>query len=283
MNNSSTRARVRPRRRARRGRRNNQNKRQGTNVAVSPRENTFSPRYMPRLPNTIPSLYRVDLSYSTNFLIESAVNSYNWTYRLLSGLYDPDDGGSGNTRNYTGFNEISAMFNTYIVEYVRYEIEVINDDPEPAFFTCCPLTYDVSDTLTVDGSIIQNFAEAPFGRKIALGSSSGQDRNRVSGVLNMSTLAGDPRLYYGASEYRGYYNGNPSTPIYFFMGGFNDATPLKLNISLKFIAQVRFADRIIPTNSTTIPPAVFHSAIGRPNTHPRNDSNVSASKPIGRT
>jgi len=272
MNNSSSNNKKKQQRRPRGGRRRGKQNNL-PNVAVSNRDASFAPRYMPRLPNTYPSVYRVNQCYSTNFLIESDTNAYNWTYRLLNGVYDPDDGGSGNDRNYTGFNEISQSFNTYIVEHVKYEIEVVNEETAAsAYLTFCPLTYDPSTVGTVDGNVIQNFAEAPYGHKVGLGRAAGMDRARRSGVLSMASLV-DPRLYYGASEYRGYYNSNPSTPIYFCMGAFNNATPLTLNVSLKFTATIRYSDRIIPIDSSTIPPTVFNSRSNRPNVRPLQITN----------
>jgi len=271
MNNSSSNRKNNNQRRPRGGRRRGK---QGLpNVAVSNRDASFAPRYMPNLPNTYPSVYRVNQCYSTNFLIESDTNAYNWTYRLLNGVYDPDDGGSGNDRNYTGFNEISQSFNSYIVEHVKYEIGVINEEPDAsAFLTFCPLTYDPSTVGAVDGNVVQNFAEAPYGHKMELGRANGMDRAKRRGVLAMASLV-DPRLYYGASEYRGYYNSNPSTPIYFCMGAFNNAAPLTLNVSLKFTATIRYSDRIIPIDSSTIPPSVFSSRVNRPNVRPLQITN----------
>ncbi len=202
----------------------------------------------------VPPTKVVNLKYNTSFELGTGLANYVSTYRLLTGLYDPDDGASGNDRNYSGFNELAALYGRYCVETVRYRISISNQQSIPVTFCCVPSIYFLDPQIT-SGNSIANFEEQPYGRKIQIGGAGGIDTKILRGYIDLGRLHGDMRPYTGDDYYRGTSTSNPLISTYFYMGVFAASNlDQGVVVSLELEAQVYWDNRIINLNGSTVPP-----------------------------
>lgn len=225
--------------------------------------------FMPiSVPRQAPPSMRVKMNYNTSLELANGTDVFTSTYRLLSGLYDPDDGGSANDRNYTGFNQWLEIYGRYLVEKVYYRVTINNSQTIPLVFCLAPSTYDLTSQLT-SGNAIANLAELPFGRKVQLAAQGGIDSKVITGSIDIGELHGDMRVYTGDDYYRGTTTANPLIYSYIYFGCFASANlDQGCTVSVELTAQVFLDQRRVHLNDQTIPPSLVTSRILGPTARP---------------
>jgi len=136
----------------------------------------------------------------------------SWRYRMNS-AYDPDPVLGSGSISY--FLEWAAMYRLYRVMRFHYDITISNLETFPVNVTACPSTID----LGLNTSNATEFSEVPYGRSASLSAKTGNDRTRITGMIDLKD-------YYGTNSYLFDNNlgslttTNPAVTLYYNVGAF---------------------------------------------------------------
>jgi hypothetical protein len=193
------------------------------------------------------------LKYSTDFTLDASAALFTYSYRLLNGIWDPDDGGSGNDRNYAFFNNYAEVYDSYVCQKVHYRISIVNQETFPVVFCLCPSNFDLSSVLT-SGAAVQDLAEQYLGKKRIITGTSGLNTTTVTGTIDLAHLLGD-FVRYSGEPYRGFFNSNPSVLMYLFFGIIAEANLTNgVLMTIEFTSQIKFSSITPAIGQTSVPP-----------------------------
>lgn len=148
--------------------------------------------------------------YDTNMLRNNAGLDYlSWRYRMNS-VYDPDP--SVATGAISGFNEWAAIYSTYRVLAIEYEVAIANNETFPLQVAVAPTLTDIG--LNSPNSV--DLAEIKFAKYTMMAAKGGQDRIKLRGAIRLDKLFGASYLY--DSTFNSAVTTNPATILYINVG-----------------------------------------------------------------
>jgi hypothetical protein len=155
--------------------------------------------------------------FDTNMTRNNAGLDYmSWRYRMNS-AYDPDP--SVATGAVSGFNEWAAIYSTYRVLAIVYEVAVANNEAFPLQLAVAPTFTDIG--LNAPTSV--DLAEVKFAKYTLMAAKGGQDRAKLTGALRLDEIFGASYLY--DSTFNSSVTTNPAT-ILFLKVGLTSPSPL---------------------------------------------------------
>jgi hypothetical protein len=182
----------------------------GKQLSQIPKQFISSGTYR-RIKDVADDTIRVRLKYyDTNMIRNNAGLDYmSWRYRMNS-VYDPDP--SVATGAISGFNEWAAIYSTYRVLSIEYEVAIANNETFPLQVAVAPTLTDIG----LNSVNTADLAEIKFAKYTMLAAKGGQDRIRLRGALRMDMIFGTSYLY--DSTFNSAVTTNPATILYINVG-----------------------------------------------------------------
>jgi hypothetical protein len=161
---------------------------------------------------------RVKLKYyDTTMVRNNAGLTYlSWRYRMNS-VYDPDP--SLATGAISGFAEWAAIYSTYRVLSIIYQIKLANNEAFPLQVSTAPTFTDIG----INALSSVDLAELKYAKYTMMAAKGGRDMVNLQGALRLDEIFGASYLY--DPTFNAAVTTNPSTILYLNVG-VNSPSPL---------------------------------------------------------
>lgn len=193
-----------------------------------------------RSPQTpFPDRYMCKMRWSDTTYLRNNAGNQGVSWRIRTSAYDPDP--VWTTGAIPGFTELAAIYGSYRVAGVHYDLELCNNEATPCQVAIVPTNFDLGANY-----LSASLADYPYAKTRVLSRVTGDDKCRIRGYMSSYKLVGDAQTKYD-TQWTSSTNANPTFNIWFNIQCIllNSASSLVTGISQKavYTFYVEFFDR----------------------------------------
>jgi hypothetical protein len=133
----------------------------------------------------------------------------SWRYRMNS-VYDPDPSVASGA--ISGFNEWAAIYSTYRVLSIRYQVRIANNETFPLQIAVAPTLTDIG----INSPLSIDLSEIKYAKYTMMAAKGGLDSIYLEGIIRMDKLFGASYLY--DPTFNSAVTTNPATILYLNVG-----------------------------------------------------------------